>query len=217
MMQNVYFGCAAVGGAILVLQTLASMLGMGHHDADAGIEDVHDHDFDHGHEAHAAHDGDAFVKLFTFKTIVAFLTFFGLAGLASERSGAHGATTFVIALLAGSLALYCVAWLMKTMSRLQSKGNVKLGNAVGLSAKVYLRIPPRGEGMGKVTVEVQGRSIEAKRRDDRSRAADRRAGQGGRGARARHARGGRARRLDGVKRGRTTRRSPCRGGVPEEK
>jgi hypothetical protein len=158
MMQNVYFACAAIGGAILVLQTLASLLGMGHHDADAGFGDAHDHGL--GHHDHA--DGDTFVKLFTFKSIVAFVTFFGLTGLACERGGMASSATLALALGAGAVALWGVAWIMKSLSRLQSRGNVKLENAVGLAAKVYLRIPPRNEGMGKVTVAVQGRSIEVK-------------------------------------------------------
>ncbi len=156
MMDNVYFGCAAVGGSILALQTLASLLGFGHHDADVGAAD---HEIDH-HVDHV--DGDAYMKVFTFKTIVAFLTFFGLAGLACERNGLRSASAFVLALLAGGAALYAVAWMMHALSKLQSKGNVRLENAIGLAGKVYLRIPPRREGLGKVTVEVQGRSVEVR-------------------------------------------------------
>ena len=166
MLQNVYFGCAAFGGAVLVLQTLASMIGIGHHDGggDGGVEldDLHDgaHGAGHGETGHI--DGDVFIKLFTLKTIVAFLTFFGLAGLAAEHSGMETSGSLALALVAGAIALYAVAWLMRTLSRLQSRGNVKLENAVGVSGKVYLRVPPRGEGLGKVTLVVQGRTLELK-------------------------------------------------------
>lgn len=161
MLQNVYLGCAAFGGAVLVLQTLASMIGIGHHDGDVDLDDLHDggHGVGHG----AAHlDGDVFLKLFTLKTIVAFLTFFGLAGLASERAGMETGASLALALLAGALALYLVAWMMRTLARLQSRGNVRLDRAVGLSGKVYLRVPPRGEGVGKVTLAIDGRSVELK-------------------------------------------------------
>lgn len=160
--HNVYFGCAAIGGSILVLQTLLSLIAGGGHDAD-GAADVHDvHDLAHAHsgDGQEGGHGDAFVRFFTFKTIVAFLTFFGLAGLAGERAGMQRGATFVMAAAAGIVALVIVAWLMHLLSRLQSKGNVRLENAIGRSAQVYLVIPANGTGTGKVTVAMQGRTIE---------------------------------------------------------
>ncbi|MBM4014690.1 MAG: hypothetical protein FJ293_06980 [Planctomycetes bacterium] len=55
---------------------MASRVGVGHTDSDVDLDDLH-------HGGHAGHDtaidGDVFLKLFTLKTIVAFLTFFGAA------------------------------------------------------------------------------------------------------------------------------------------
>ena len=156
MFHNLYFACAAIGGCILVLQTLMMLFG-GSHGADA--HDVHDV----GHDpldGHAADHGDAFVKFFTFKTIVAFITFFGLAGLACEWSEVPRATSFGVALGAGAAALFAVGWLMQGLSRLHSAGNLELENAVGCAALVYLRIPARASGAGKITVTMQGRTVE---------------------------------------------------------
>jgi hypothetical protein len=55
----------------------------------------------------------------------------------------QGGTAFVIAFLAGAAALWGVAYIMSAMARLQSKGNLKLENAIGLAGKVYLRVPAR--------------------------------------------------------------------------
>ena len=154
-LQNVYWCCAAAGGALLVLQTLASLVGMGHHNADGGFGDAHDHEPGHA-------DGDTFVKFFTLKSVVAFVTFFGLTGLACEWRQMAASATLVIALLAGAAALWAVAWVMSSLAKLQSRGNVRLENAVGLAGKVYLRIPPHREGLGKVTVTVQSRTMELK-------------------------------------------------------
>lgn len=159
MLENVYFVCAAAGGAVLVLQTIGSLIGGGHaaSDSDFGPDDLHAPAHGAGHV-----DGDAFVKLFTFKSIVAFLTFFGLSGLASERAGLPDAGALAISLLAGAAALFGVAWLMKALAKLQSRGNLRLEHAIGLHGKVYLRVPPRGEGIGKVTLAMQGRTVELK-------------------------------------------------------
>ena len=49
---------------------------------------------------------------------------------------------------------------MASLMKLESKGNLDLTNAVGRTAQVYLRIPARKSGMGKVTVEIQQRSLQ---------------------------------------------------------
>lgn len=157
--HNVYFGCAAVGGSILVLQTLLTLFAGGGHDGDVPHE-VHDLAHAHAGDGQDGTHGDLFVRYFTFKTIIAFLTFFGLAGLAGEWSGMQRGATLVLAAAAGLVALVFVAWLMHALSRLQSRGNLRLENAIGRSAQVYLVIPAGGSGAGKVTVALQGRTIE---------------------------------------------------------
>lgn len=157
--HNVYFGCAAIGGSILVLQTLLTLFAGGGHDGDVP-HDVHDLAHAHADGGSDGGHGDAFVRFFTFKTIVAFLTFFGLAGLAGDWAKMQRGATLLTATAAGSVALLFVGWLMHALSRLQSRGNLRLENAIGRSAQVYLVIPASGTGAGKVTVAMQGRTIE---------------------------------------------------------
>lgn len=154
-MQTLYFYCAVVGGVILVLQTVLLIFAGTDTDVDA-----HDLDLDHGD--HADGGSDAFMKVLSFKTIVAFLTFFGLTGLACLEAGLDSTWTFVAAAGAGLAALYIVAWLMALLWKLRSEGNEDLRNAIGAEGKVYLRIPGNREGIGKVTLTVQGRRITRK-------------------------------------------------------
>src|SRR5205814_10731956 len=65
-----------------------------------------------------------------------------------------------ISVVCGGAAVFLVASMMAAMSRLQSKGNLDLRNAVGAVGKVYLRVPAGRGGVGKVTLEVQGRYVE---------------------------------------------------------
>lgn len=167
-LSDVYLVCAVVGGTLLVLQTVLTAIGGGHGDADGHLGGDLAHDVPHGvgpdadAHGHAGHDGSEglFVKWLSFRTIVACLTFFGLAGLAAQHAGVSDAAGLGIALVAGTAAIVAVALLMATLSRLQSGGNLDLRNAVGRVGKVYLRVPPKGEGHGKVSVEVQGRFAE---------------------------------------------------------
>ncbi|MCC7137297.1 MAG: hypothetical protein IT460_02570 [Planctomycetes bacterium] len=167
-LADVYLVCAIVGGTLLVLQTVLTAIGGGHGDADLhGGADV-PHDVPHGvgpdlgAHGHAGTDGHegVFVKWLSFRTAVACLTFFGLAGLAAQHAGVSDVAGVGIALVAGTVAIVAVALLMATLARLQSGGNVDLRNAVGRVGKVYLRVPGKGTGHGKVSVEVQGRFAE---------------------------------------------------------
>jgi membrane protein implicated in regulation of membrane protease activity len=154
-MSDVYVLCAVVGGAMLVLQTLLMVFGAGdHHDVGHGEGGLEGHDV--GHVDQGIFD----VKWLSLKTLVSYLTFFGLAGLAAEKAGLSTVLTLTIALASGAIAVVVVALLMSSLSRLQSRGNVVLANAVGRTGRVYLRIPESRRGAGKVTIEVQGRSVE---------------------------------------------------------
>lgn len=155
-METTYLICAVAGGGILLLQTLLAALG-GHAHADVGAPDGLDSIAD-------AHD--SFLKLISFKAIVAFITFFGLTGLAGRRAAWSDWWTLAIAIAAGLVALWTVAWLMSLLAQLQSRGNVSLDNAVGQEAKVYLPIPGHHGGNGKVLVTVQGRTVESPARTD---------------------------------------------------
>jgi hypothetical protein len=165
-LNNLYVLCATIGGTILVLQTVLLALGAGGHgDGDVGAGGAHDFHGDHADSSHDHddhHHGDSFLRLLSFKTLVAFVTFFGLAGLATTRSGFEPVPALAIAICAGGVALYLVAYLMATMSRLQSKGNLDIQNAVGQSGKVYLRVPGERAGQGKILLAMQGRKVELK-------------------------------------------------------
>ena len=181
-METLYMVCAVAGGTVLVIQTVLTVLG-GSTDADVGDVggdlDVGGHGGVGGHgdpagggSAHhefsaqdmAVHDAHqaTYLKVLTFQTLVAFVTFFGLAGLAALKGGLGFIPSIAIAAAAGSLALYLVAYLMSALSHLQSRGNVNLQNAVGHAGKVYLRIPAERSGEGKVNLVIQGRLLECK-------------------------------------------------------
>jgi hypothetical protein len=49
---------------------------------------------------------------------------------------------------------------MRTLFRLQSDGSVRIGRAVGHGGTVYLPIPGHKEGVGKVLLNVQNRTME---------------------------------------------------------
>ena len=153
-MTIVYSICAAIGATILVCQFALTLFGFG--DAD-DIETGDGADLD----AAGYHpDSTWLFGVISFRTIVAALAFFGLAGLASDAAGLELLPSLMISLAAGVAAMYGVHSLMRLLHHLRAEGTADIHRAVGQTGAVYLRIPADGEGNGKVTVTVQGRSVE---------------------------------------------------------
>jgi len=146
-MRSVYIVCAVIGGAILLIQT--GLLLLGFHGGDAS--------FDYHADADV---GDGSFSVLSVRAISAFLTFFGLSGWGALEAGwGHGASLGV-AVVAGGAVMVIVASVLRLQLRLASRGNVVPENAIGETATVYLRIPAKRAGQGKITVAIQGRSHE---------------------------------------------------------
>jgi hypothetical protein len=146
-MRSVYIVCAVIGGAILLIQT--GLLILGFHGGDAS--------FDYHADADV---GDGSFTVLSTRAISAFLTFFGLSGWGALEAGwGHGASLGV-AVVAGGAVMVIVASVLRLQLKLASRGNVVPENAIGETATVYLRIPAKRAGQGKITVAIQGRSHE---------------------------------------------------------
>ncbi|HPF14160.1 MAG: hypothetical protein H6830_10335 [Planctomycetes bacterium] len=139
--QTLFVGCAIVGGAILLLQLVLLLFGV---DGDADL------DVDGG-------DGFGFASIRTLSSLVAT---FGLVGWWALNEGYSPAAATGFGAVAGLLMMFLVAWLFSLQSKLFQDGTVDSTRAVGLVATVYLRIPAAGEGKGKITVALQGRTHE---------------------------------------------------------
>jgi threonine/homoserine efflux transporter RhtA len=92
--------------------------------------------------------------------MIAALAFFGVAGLATQSAGASDMVAVGVALAAGFGAMYAVYWIMRSLYRMQADGTVRIRNAIGMQATVYLRIPPAGHGPGKIHINLQNRTME---------------------------------------------------------
>jgi hypothetical protein len=147
-MNTLVLICAAVGGTILVVQLLGTVLGFG------------DHDFDHGGLDAVHGGGDWFLGVLTVKTVVAAVTFFGIGGKIALNSGANEWSALGVAVASGVIALYLVAMLMRSLHGLRADGTARIERAVGRPATVYLRIPGDRAGAGKVHLNLQNRTVE---------------------------------------------------------
>lgn len=180
--------CAALGGTILVCQFVLTAIGLGgdlevhdggggdmlhgdmggHGGADfAGHTDVDGSglhpDGGAAYETHAnatSHASTHLLGMISFRTVVAALAFFGIAGLASQGAGLSPPVTVVIALTAGFGAMYGVYWVMRSLWLLQAEGTARVQGAVGKLGTVYLRVPGYNQGSGKIQINLQNRTME---------------------------------------------------------
>lgn len=154
-MESVYLICAVIGGTLFLCQLLLSLIGIGDHDMDGG------HDF--GHDAAHGDHGDqsgAFLHIFSFRAMVAAVTFFGLTGMAAQRSTLGPAIVVALAAGGGLAAMFAVGAVLGFLSKLKSDGTVHIEQALGKTGTVYLTVPASMAGQGKVTVTVQERTME---------------------------------------------------------
>jgi hypothetical protein len=156
-METFYLICVGLGGSLIVLQALASLLGIGGDHGDHGFDHDVSHDF--GHDG-VAHTGDWYLGLLSFRTICSAVLFFGLGGMIALYYDAAPVGALFSALVAGGLALYLVAQAMNGLVRLKADGTVRVNNAVGHTGTVYLRVPANKTGPGKVTLNLQNRTVE---------------------------------------------------------
>lgn len=105
------------------------------------------------------HSDGWFVGIVTFRSLVASIAVFGLTGRAAMQH-LSPEKTIALAVLSGFGMLYLVGWSFKKIYQLQADGTVKMEHAVGCTGTVYLSIPGKHEGPGKVTVKVAGRTME---------------------------------------------------------
>jgi len=184
-MTTVFIICAALGGTVLVIQFIMALIGLGGdmldmdvsadvgHDigggdfhGDLGGGDLHGGDFhtDHGGDSHAhdatTHGSTWLFAVVSFRTVVAALAFFGLAGLWAQASDVSAPMVLLVAAAAGVLAMFLVYWLMLGLTKLQAEGNVRIQRAVGQRGTVYLRVRGNRSGTGKIQFNLQNRTME---------------------------------------------------------
>jgi membrane protein implicated in regulation of membrane protease activity len=171
-MESLFMVCAAFGGVLMIGQMILLMFGIGghggdfDHDADVATDsgaDGHDTGAEHDHGAHGQHQhygSTWFFRIISIRTVIAGITFFGLAGMAARTSGFDVSLQLAIAAGSGVAAMYGVYFLMQALYRLNSDGTVRTSRAIGLEASVYLPIPAHHQGAGKVHITVQNRLME---------------------------------------------------------
>ena len=159
------FSCVAIPSTLLlVIQTVMMFFGFGDNsDAPEVPEDTPDIDGVFGEDIDSEVDdpsGTGGLRIFTVRGIIAFFVVFGWVGVAMESGGSPLYLTIPVATVSGIAIMLSLAFLFRAVMRLRNDGNTDNRNAIGVSGKVQLTIPPSRSGEGKVFVMLQGSYVE---------------------------------------------------------
>lgn len=137
---QVFYAIAIATSALLTIQLVLLVLGF---DGDTDVDvDAH-HDVGTG--------------ILSVRTVTAFFTGFGWAGVAALEAGWGLTPSIAAATFAGGAFMAGVLLLMRGLYSLRYSGTLDYHNAIGNVGSVYLRVPGAMAGPGQVEVMVQGR------------------------------------------------------------
>lgn len=156
-LQQIFAGLAIPATVVMVLQSILLLFGVGF-GGETDVGGAETGDFSDTNDGVGDGTGDG-LALFTVRGIVAFFAVGGWAGMVAAKTLPPWAS-ILVAFAAGSVALFLLALLLKYSFKLQDKGNLDISNAVGKTGKVYIPIPPKRGGQGKITTLVQERLVE---------------------------------------------------------
>lgn len=182
--EQILYCIAIPATLILVIQTIMLCFGFGHGGEGVNFSDTSGMDggFDAGDlsggdisadlpDSSMHFDGDGYtdgsnpgdfgaMQLFTIQGIIAFLCVFSWSGLVCLSLGLHIALAIVIGAVLGFGAMFGVAKILQLSSKLAQNGNINIKNLLGQSGTVYIPIPPKNQGKGKVNISAGERFLE---------------------------------------------------------
>ncbi len=145
-LMQVFWGSAIISTAIMLVQTILSLIGMSDLDLDVGVD--------------GGLDDCSGADLFTIKNIVNFFVGFGWAGISFRSYIESDLLLIFLSLLVGVGFVLIFIFIFKQLMKLESNSAVGADACVGRTADVYLRIPAARSGKGKIQLSLNGSARE---------------------------------------------------------
>ena len=181
LVEQILYCIAIPASLILVIQTVIMLLGLGHggegfNPSDTSGFDAPDIDMDtsvdlpsdgsldtdvdlSNHDINNPADLADF-RLLSVQSVIAFLTIFGWSGITAISNGMADWAALLLAAVLGLGAMFIVAKVIQWSSKLAQNGTFNVKNLLGESGTVYIPIPEKGKGMGKINISCGERFME---------------------------------------------------------
>ena len=145
LIQQIFALIALPSTVLIIIQTVLLLIGIGgESDTDVDVDDVDGIDL--------PDDG---LAIFSVRGILSMLCITGWVAVALLETSLPAGVSIAIAIVCGIATLIGMAFLMRAINRLQSSGNIDIGNCIGKIGEVYIPVPAAGKGAGKVNLTVQ--------------------------------------------------------------
>src|SRR5690606_4885127 len=129
---------------IFLIQAIMTFAGM---DATDGISADFDSDLDHA---------DAPFQLFTLRNLINFLLGFSWTGISFYNIIDSTALLLFVSFIVGGIFVVAFFFIITQIQRLAENNSFRIENALNQIGTVYLTIPERKTGKGKVQVSIKG-------------------------------------------------------------
>lgn len=183
LVQQILYCIAIPSSLVLIIQTIIMLLGIGHGGEGFNPSDTSglggDVDFDGGADFDIDIDGDvsggdidgthtdvnnpsdlADFRLLSVQSVIAFLTIFSWSGITALSNGMVPWGALLLAAALGFGAMFLVAKIIQWSSKLAQNGTFNIKNLLGESGTVYIPIPSKGSGTGKINISCGERFME---------------------------------------------------------
>jgi hypothetical protein len=102
------------------------------------------------------HDGDSTFQLFTFRNLINFLLGFSWTGISFYGTIDNKTVIVALSVLIGSAFVGAFFFIMSQIQKLAEDNSFKIDSTLNQVGSVYLTIPERKSGKGKVQLSIKG-------------------------------------------------------------
>lgn len=129
---------------IFFIQTVMTFLGV---DASDGLDADFDGDLN---------GGDHPFQLFSLRNLINFLLGFSWTGISFYNNIANPIFLIALSIIVGASFVYLFFIIIKQVQKLEENNSFNLSNTLNKTAEVYLTIPEKKTGKGKIMISING-------------------------------------------------------------
>lgn len=149
LFEQILYCVALPASLLLVIKAILIIVGAGDDGMDGG-----DFDYASGPSEFGA------ASMFTVQGVASFLCVFGWGAILMSRAGLPIIIALPVAFATGAVVMVVLARIMFSLTKLAHVGTLDTKILLGAGGTVYLKIPPKGQGKGKVSVQTSERLVE---------------------------------------------------------
>ena len=142
--MQVFWGCAVIGSLVFIVQMSLTLIGMDSSDVDVDFDGADTMDLGGG------------ISLFSIKNFINFIVGFGWAGVCLDGIIESKWVLCFVAFIVGVAFVLMFFFIKKQTKKLEHNGAFNIEDSIGQTVDVYLHIPEKKSGKGKVQVSLNG-------------------------------------------------------------